>query len=117
MRQDDRRCAAPDSVAEAIGQAYGGLGLAALVDQRRVDEPTAAVEQHHTQLLLGEVSHLRAEVSGYVGRPHKGLVTRRWCEAIGLTPPGKHGQQSTVVAQCARQRHLAALAWRRAHAI
>jgi len=110
MHQDDGRGAAPDRLAKAIGQADGGLGLATLVDQRRVDEPAAPIEQHDPELLLRQVGHLRTEVgrdvSGLVERP----AVRGWREAIGLTPPGKPGQQPPVFAQGTHQRGEVALA-------
>src|SRR6266545_4325351 len=44
--QDYRGSVCANSVAEAIRQADRGLGLAALVDEWRVDQPTATIEQH-----------------------------------------------------------------------
>ena len=66
--QDDRRGSAPDSLAEAIGKADGHLGLAALVDQRGVDETAAPIEQDNTELLLRQIGHFGAEVGRDVRR-------------------------------------------------
>src|SRR6266545_7450385 len=66
--QDDRGSVGADGVAEAIGQADPGLGLAALVDEWRVDQPAATIEQHDAQLLLGQVDHLGTQIGCNVSR-------------------------------------------------
>ena len=68
VNQDHRGGVGSDGVAEAVRQADRGLGLAALVNERRVDQPAATIEQHDPQLLLGQVDHLGTEIGGNVSR-------------------------------------------------
>jgi hypothetical protein len=72
--QDDRGRVGADGVAEAIGQADRGLGLAALVDEWRFHQPAATIEQDDTQLLLGQVDHLGTEKRCNISRFTEGGV-------------------------------------------
>ena len=46
VNQNHRGSVGSNSVAEAIRQPDRGLGLAALVNEWRVDQPAATIEQH-----------------------------------------------------------------------
>ena len=70
--QNHRGGVGSDGVAEAIRQADRGLGLAALVNEWRVNQPAATIEQHDPQLLLGQVEHLGTEIGCNVSRFAKG---------------------------------------------
>jgi len=114
--QDYRGSVCANSVAEAIRQADRGLGLAALVDEWRVDQSASTIEQDDAQLLLGQVDHLGTEIGCNVSRFAKGGACGGWCETIGFAASGQRGQQPTVLAQRAHQRWQGTALWWRTHA-
>jgi hypothetical protein len=114
--QDYRGSVGADGVAEAIGQSDGGLGLAALINEWRVDQSASTIEQDDAQLLLGQVNHLGTEIGCNVSRFAKGGTGGGWCETIGFAAPGQRGQQPTVLAQRAHQCWQGAALWWRTHA-
>jgi hypothetical protein len=111
VNQDHRGSVGSDGVAEAVRQADRGLGLAALVNEWRVNQPAATIEQHDPQLLLGQVEHLGTKIGCNVSRFAKGGAGGGWCETIGFAASGQRGQQPSVLAQGTHQCWQSAALW------
>ncbi len=76
MDHDKCRRRATNSVPKTLGEANRSLGLGALIDDRCVDKPVAAIEQNDSKLLLRQMHHFRTQICGDVGRPTEGGAAR-----------------------------------------
>ena len=116
MEHDKCRRGATNSLPKTLGEANRSLGLAALIDDRCVDKPVAAIEQNDSKLLLRQMHHFRTQICGDLGRPTKCWAARRLRQPSGLAAPGQSGQESSIIAQGPHQRGEVALVRMGAHA-
>src|SRR6266851_1602915 len=107
---------ATNSIPKTLGEANRGLGLATLIDERRVDEPVAAIEQDDSELLLRQMRHFRAQIRGDVGGPTKSGPADRRSQPNRLAASGQSGQEPPIFAQGPHQRAEVALVRVCAHA-
>jgi len=105
-----------NSIPKTLGEANRSLGLATLIDERRVNEPVAAIEQNDSELLLGQMRHFRAQIRGDVGGLTKSRATDGRSQPNRLAASGQSGQEPPVLAQGPHQRAEVALVRVCAHA-
>jgi len=116
MNENESRRGATNSIPKTLGEANRGLGLASLINERRVDEPVAAIEQNDSELFLRKMRHFRAQVRGDVGGSTKSSATDGRSEPNRLATSGQSGQEPPVLAQGPHQRAEVALVRVCAHA-
>ena len=95
---------AANSLPKTLGEANRRLGLATLIDERRVDEPVAAIEQNDSELLLRQMRHFRAQKRGDVGGPTKSGAADGRSQPNRLAASGQSGQEPPIFAQGPHQR-------------